>query len=408
MLTTKNRNNDVLALLLTSARLIDQPTLEQGYASSARLSTPLHKVLVMLGHVSQYKMDRALEAEDLVNQNELSTELAVKALRIAATQQLTFQQALASLGDEHKKTGNLPSASNEITDLLLEAGIISIEQIGRALNTSLETGMQMGRVLVVSREVPSLLMRAALTCALLVQEEKLGKLSAISAIRAVRNTLWSVEQVLFQYNLHRDEPDQGPKLHELFSMAGFVCESDMMECMEIHILRGRQIGQIFIEQGFITHEILDNALLLESMISGNSIKAFHAAEALKKAHTKQVSIYQALGELDPPAVPVQEAFTFAQLLSAADLVDRETLDELTGGQELTARQLAKKILTADLIDDKACTTALRAWSLNNEGFVANRATVEILKHCTQYDANLDEQLSARGHFVPNRMQWIWR
>ena len=408
MLTTKNRNNDILSLLLTGARLIDIPTLEQGYAASARLSTPLHKVLVMLGHVSQYKMDRALEAEMMVNGNELSTDTAVKALRIAATQQLTFQQALASLGDEHKKTGNLPSASNEITDLLLEAGIINLEQIGRALNTSLETGMQMGRVLVFQREVPSIVMKAALTCALLVQEEKLGSFEAISAIRAVRNTLWSIEQVLFQYNLYKEEPDQGPKLSELFSMAGFVSESDAMECLEIHILRGRQIGQIYIEQGFITHETLDNAMLLQSMISGNSIKAFHAAEALKNAHTKQVSIYQALGELEPPAVPLQEAFTFAQLLSAGELVDREVLEELIGGQELTARQLAKKVLCAELIDDKACTTALRCWSLNKEGFIANRACVEILKHCVTYDANLDEQLSARGHFVPNRMQWIWR
>ncbi len=306
------------------------------------------------------------------------------------------------------KTGNMPSASNEITDLLLEAGIINLEQIGRALNTSLETGMQMGRVLVFQREVPSLVMKAALTCALMLQEEKLGTLSAISAIRAVRNTLWSIEQVLFQYNLYREEPDQGPKLNELFSMAGFVSESDAMECMEIHILRGRQIGQIYIEQGLITHEILDNAMLLLSMISGNSIKAFHAAEALKNAHAKQVSIYQALGELDPPAVPLQEPLTFAQMLIAGELIDREVLDELIGGQEFTARQLAKKVLAANLVDDKACTTALRCWSLNKEGFVSNRSSVEILKHCVTYDASLDEQLHARGHFVPNRMQWIWR
>jgi hypothetical protein len=408
MLTTKHRNNDILSLLLTGARLIDMPTLEQGYAASARLSTPLHKVLVMLGHVSQYKMDRALEAESMVNQNELSTDLAVKALRIAATQQLTFQQALASLGDEHKKTGNLPSASNEITDLLLEAGVINLEQIGRALKTSLETGMQMGRVLVFQREVPSMVMKAALTCALMIQEEKIETFAALSAIRAVRNTLWSIEQVLFQYDLYREEPDQGPRLNELFSMAGFVSESDAMECMEIHILRGRQIGQIFVEQGLITHEILDNAMLLQSMISGNSIKAYHAAEVLKNAHARQVSIYQALGELDPPAVPLQEALSFAQMLTAGDLVDRETLDELIGAAELTARQLAKKVLCADLVDDKSCTTALRCWSMNKEGFIANRVCVEILKHCVRYDANLDEQLSARGHFVPNRMQWIWR
>ncbi len=43
---------------------------------------------------------------------------------------------------------------------------------------------------------------------------------------------------------------------ELFAMAGFISESDLMECLELHILRGRQIGQIFIEQGLINNEIL--------------------------------------------------------------------------------------------------------------------------------------------------------
>lgn len=404
---TKNRN-EVLSLLLTGARLIDMPTLEQGYASSARLSTPLHKVLVMLGFVSQFKMDRVLHAETMIRVHELSPDIAVKALRIATTQQLTFEEALNALGDEHKKTQLMPSASNQITDLLLEAGCINHEQIGRALKTSLENGMQMGRVLVFHRDVTSQVMKAALTCCMLLQEEKIGMASAIEAVKHVRNTNMSVEQAMFQHNIHHEEPGQGPRIHELFAMAGFVSDTDLMECLELHILRGRQIGQIFIEQGLVNSEVLENAIVLQGMIASGAIKAYHAASALRTAYNKEISIYQALGELQPPVSPLETPLTFAELLLAANLVKRETYDSYFEGLELTSRQIAKKLLAAGTLNDKTCVTALRCLSLNNEGFLANKDTIEILRHCVSYDANLDEQLASWAHFAPTRMQWIWR
>ncbi|MBX9949022.1 MAG: hypothetical protein K2Y39_07660, partial [Candidatus Obscuribacterales bacterium] len=404
---TKNRN-EVLSLLLTGARLIDMPTLEQGYASSARLSTPLHKVLVMLGYVSQFKMDRVLHAETMIRVNELSPEIAVKALRMATTQQLTFEEALSALGDEHKKTQLMPSASNEITDLLVEAGCINNEQIGRALKTSLENGMQMGRVLVFHRDVTSQVMKAALSCCMLMQEEKIGLASAVEAVKHVRKTNMTVEQVLFQHNIYHEEPGQGPRVHELFAMAGFVSDTDMMECLELHILRGRQIGQIFIEQGLVNRDVLENAIVLQGMIASGAIKAFHAAEALRTAYNKEISIYQALGELNPPACPPTPCLTFGELLLGANLVKPETYDNYFEGLELTSRQIAKKLLAAGTLSDKACVTALRCLSLNNEGFLSNKDTIEILRHCVSYDANLDEQLATWAHFAPTRMQWIWR
>lgn len=404
---TKNRN-EVLSLLLTGARLIDMPTLEQGYASSARLSTPLHKVLVMLGFVSQFKMDRVLHAETMIRVHELSSDLAVKALRIATTQQLTFEEALDALGDEHKKTQLMPTASNEITNLLVEAGCINNEQIGRALKTSLENGMQMGRVLVFHRDVTSQVMKAAIACCMLMQEEKIGLASAVEAVKHVRKTNQSVEQVMFQHNIYHEEPGQGPRIHELFAMAGFVSDTDLMECLELHVLRGRQIGQLFIEQGLINSTVLENAIVLQGMVASGAIKAYHAAEALKTSYNKEVSIYQALGELNPPAFPATPNLTFGELLLSANLVKRETYDSYFEGLELCSRQMAKKLLAAGTINDKTCVTALRVLSLNNEGFISNKDAVEILRHVVSYDANLDEQLAAWAHFAPNRMQWIWR
>lgn len=404
---TKNRN-DVLSMLVTGAGLVDLKQIDQAYASVDRLDTPLHKVLVMLGYISQFKMDRVLCAEAMIRENALSPDMAVKALRLATAQQLTFEAALAHLTEEHRKTQVLPSASNEITDLLLKVGFINKEQIGRAVKVFLETGMQMGRVLVFQKDVSSNVMKAVLTCALMIQDEKITEEAAVQVLNVVKNTGVTIEQAMFEQGVFFEEAGQGPKIGELFAMAGFVSDSDMLECLEIHVLRGRQLGQILIEQGLVDHETMENAVTLQGMMASNSIHAFDAAKALKRAFAKKVSIYQALGELSPPAMPKAQPLTFSEVLVDSHLVDNSVLERLTEGQDLVAVQIAKKILAAGLMTDKICFTALRCWSLNKEGFLTNTDTLDVLKQCVSYNANLDEQLPSWGFFVPNRMQWIWK
>ena len=99
---------------------------------------------------------------------------------------------------------------------------------------------------------------------------------------------------------------------------------------------------------------------------------------------------------------------FGELLVAANILSQKTVDSLLDGLELSARQIARKLLSTGYLSDKSCVIALRCLSLNTEGFLANKDCAEILRQCVSYDANLDEQLAAWGHFVPNRMQWIWR
>lgn len=404
---TKNRN-DILCMLLTGAGIADLKTIDQGYTSADRLETALHKVLVMGGFVSQYKMDRALAAETMIKQSKISTDLAIKALRLATTQQLTFEEAVSRLDDGHKKTQLLPSVTNEITDLMVNAGLVTKEKIGAAIKVSLETGMQVSRVLVFQKDVTSLIMRSVLNCCLFIQDEKLTQDAALRALDVVKRTGVSVEQALFELGLYYEEPGQPPKIGELFEMAGFVSDSDMLECLEIHVLRGRQLGQIFLEQGLVNHQTLEDAIVLQGMIGPNSIKAYHAAIALKQANAKQISVYQALAEIDPPAMPAVAPLKFDELIVNAGLMDVETMKSLIGEEELTAVQIAKRLLAAEYLGDRNCFAALRCFSLNKEGLVSNVGIAQVLKRCLISHVSLDESLRSHGYYVPTRFQWIWR
>jgi len=400
-------SDDTLPILLTGANMIDAGVLEEGRRTAARLNTTLDRALVLSGHLTPGKMDKALQAWQLVRTNMLSVETAVKALRLAMLDNLSVEDALRCLGDHHKKTQKIPTISNRITRLLVDAGLVSHEKVQAAIEQSLETGIQMGRVLVFRNDITATLMQAVLSSLILIDEGKINRDDALYAIGCMGNRKVTVEQVLFEQDVYKEEPGQVVKLAELFTMAGFVGDSDLLECLEIHLLKGEELSLVFVEQGLVTNHLFETAIMLQGMVSNGTLTAFQAAEALKQSSAKGITVYQAIAELNPPPQRHQP-LKFEELFVASGVVSRSPLNIVLNATPQTPLQAAKKILSARLTSDEMIFAGLRCYSLNKEGFLSNENTVHALQLCYSNKVDLDDALPALGHQVPARMQFIWR
>jgi len=253
-----NKNEaDTLSLLLAGASLVEERHLQDAVASAKKMKIGVAQALIMLGYAEQAKLEKAIAAEKMVKTGMISVETALKALRIATMDQMSLDAAIRTLTPNHQKTQRLPTISNAITQILQASEIIGSEQIGQALQKSLDTGMQMGRILVLDRAVSSSQMKAALTAIIMSREKKITSAEAVKAVKIIGNRRVSLEQVLFELGLFKEEPGQIIRIGELFSMAGFISESDMLECLEIHILKGQQLGQIFVEQGHVSNDLIE-------------------------------------------------------------------------------------------------------------------------------------------------------
>lgn len=399
--------SDTLVLLLTGTNTVDAPKIDEAVKSAKNLNVPLERALIMLGHASEHSLKSIMEAQDMIKSGKISLDMAVKALRFAKQNHLDLNEAINVLSSVHKKTQTVSSITNDLTALLLDAGMINQEQLGRALTRAADSGMQMGRILVLNRDLSSWMMLAALNSQILVRDGKITKEDAIQGLQAVGRRRVSIEQALFELGLYREPVGQTVRIGELCMMAGFMSESDMLECLEIEIVKEKQFGQILLEQGHVTHSLLEAAVYLQDMVSNDTLRAYQAAEALKQVRLREVSVYQAVAELQPPPQLTPPIPKMGPFLVEAGLATEEAIKKLTDFDEESSIKLGKKMLGGGLMNEPTLYIALRTYSLLREGFLATDQAVQALQYTQKGGVGLDEAIVKLGWIVPTRMQWIW-
>jgi len=398
---------DSIGTLFVGAGFVSPQQLDEAKKTSNSLNVPVERALIMLKMVSDANVDRVQEANALVQDGTISVDMGVRALRLARQHNMNIKDAIGVLGEVHKKTGRVQAITTPLTDLLLSCNMITMEQIGRAVQQAKDTGMQIGRILVLNRDVSSWMMTAALNSLILVREGKIDKEQAKQALTTVGHRRISVEQALFELGLYVEKEGQTVRIGELVAMAGFLSDSDMLECLEIELVKEKQFGQILLEQGIVTHELLEAAIVLQDMVANSTLKAYQAGEALKNVRDRQVMVYQAVAELNPPPQAPPEKLSPSELLVRSGLADQNTIDSLGCGAEASSIRVGKKVLSAGIISESFLYLALRTYSLFRQGYLSADQTVKALAQCKEGNISLDEALAKLGWYVPARMQWVW-
>lgn len=393
--------------LFVGAGFISPSQLEEAKKTASSLNVPLERALIMLKMVIDDSVQKVLEADDMVANGVISVDMAVRALRLARQHSMSLEDAVGTLGQVHKKTGRVQTITTPLTELLLKANMVTGEQVGRAIQQAQDTGMQTGRILVLNRDVSSWMMTAALNALILVRDGKIDKEQAQKALTTVGHRRISIEQALFELGLYVEKEGRTIKLGELAAMAGFLSDSDMLECLEIELVKEKQFGQILLEQGVVTHDLLEASIILQDMVANDTLKPFQAADALKTVRETQVSVYQAVAELDPPAQAPQKPLSPSELLVNSGLVEEDKMKELVPEEVASSIKVGKKVLAAGVISESFLYLALRTYSLFKQGYLSADQAVEALAKCKQDKVSLDEALAKLGWSVPARMQWIW-
>jgi hypothetical protein len=163
--------SDTLSILLTGTNTVDHQQIDEASKSARQMNVPVERALIMLGHASEHSLRSIIQAQEMIKDGKITIDMAVKALRFAKQNHLDLDEAVNVLNSVHKKTMVVSSITNDLTRLLLESAMINQEQLGRALTRSSESGMQMGRILVLNRDLSSWMMLSALNAQILVRDK---------------------------------------------------------------------------------------------------------------------------------------------------------------------------------------------------------------------------------------------
>lgn len=204
------------------------------------------------------------------------------------------------------------------------------------------------------------------------------------------------------HGFYRPPVRQSVKLGELLVLSGLVNEGDLMNALELGLMKEQPIGQILVESGYISKEILSAALKLQQMVTNGTLNALQASEAIRQVATRNYSIAQAVAELGLLKFDANETIRLGEILKASGVI---TDDDINKAIDLSSRNSAlvgKMLLVTGMIDEQMLHASLRCQFLLREGFLKMEQATHALKHCQSNRCNFDDALRELGYELNTR------
>jgi hypothetical protein len=264
-------------------------------------------------------------------------------------------------------------------DMLLDAGLLSEQDLHEAAQLAIEISLPLGKVLVMSGFIGEVLLQKVIQAQSMVKDQLITMSMARDAIKVVANEGIPLDVALVRLGFVPHETQTTNKLGELLLDSGIVSYEQINDALKSTADTGLPLGRVLVLTGHLKEEILWAALNAQVLIRDGKITRQQAIAGLKSALRRHLSIEQALDEhgiLRPGShnkIKLGELLVMSSVLKESDIMDALELGILHNkplGQVLTEKKLINKDTLA---------SALRLQEMVDNGTLSPVGSAEVLK-----------------------------
>ncbi len=384
--------------LMIDSGIVSEDSFHEALQMAKMTGMPVGRMLVLTG-VSEAMLQATVQVQSLLKDGLVARDVACKALRMVAREDISLDDALVQLNWSQKET---VGGGNKLGELLVESGFVTPQQLETALQQSFATGLPFGRLLVLSGDLSEPHLSAALNAQILIRDSKVTKEQACEALRSARAKQTSVEMSLAAKGYLQLPSKHNLRLGELLEMAGVLAQSELMNAVEIGLVNQSPIGQILVELGYMSEQLLHCALSLQTLVGERTLQPLQAAEVLKEVHRKGYSLQEAIFAVQQdsnekrPRIPLTGFLQMVGMINDDDI--RRALDLALENSQVMGRML----LITGAIDESTLQTAMRCNFLINEALLAPDDAGKAFNLCQRTGRTLDESLEELGIVIGGR------
>lgn len=390
-------NSRKLSELLIDLQALSPEEIAEAVIIARQINLPLGRALVLSNKMTEHELRTIKQIQSLIKENALDISKARQLLKFVTKDGHDLADAMQALGVSIRQ-GDEPISRSKFGSLLVDAGIVSAEQLDEALRIGYETGTPVGRMLVVSGVVNHSVIARALEIQVMLREDKMIYSEAVDLLKAESLRVLPVEQSAEQRGFTRDNSNKRVRLGELLMLAGVLTEGDMLNVLEIGLTATRSLGDTLIERGLIAKPVLDLALKMQGMISDGSIEIRAAAATLQElASTGK--------ELDPAKLLEADKgeIRLGDLLQQTGLVDDDDIRDAIDLSSTFPAVIGKMLVVAGSIDEGTLLAALRCqFLMRNKAITEDQAT-QGLVYAQRHRISLDDALEELGIRIPAQL-----
>lgn len=322
--------------MLVALGALTSSDLSEARQISRTLKQPVLKVLVQSGFMMEQELNDAVEAVRQVEPGRLAEDIAKAAYNRARQKGITFAQALKEvtfipedltpisqpvffnqlpnnnpsnndppqiqrvpLPKQQPWTGHmikLETTDTTIASLMADSGIVSCEIGETAAKAALEKRMPVEEILLKSGQISEAAYKTVAQLRELLEAKTIQPLVAQEILRKVVSRNITVERALAEMGLMRCDGSVHIRLGEILMLAGFVQETDLEEALKLATWNDTLLGKMLTVCGYVSSEVVINALQCQFLIREGLIKVEQAVIALHYCERCRTTIDDAIAE----------------------------------------------------------------------------------------------------------------
>ncbi|MBA3858953.1 MAG: hypothetical protein C0507_18770 [Cyanobacteria bacterium PR.3.49] len=195
--------NIMIGDLLVRSGLVTSADLTEAMQVSRRLGMPIGRVLTMSGNITPDTFQLALEAQSLIRDGVVPVEIGIEALGVASRDRQPLKDALGRVHHPHQG-----GSTNRLGELLVDALIITPDQLDQALKISVESGLPLGGTLVTQGIIHASLLPTVLRAQEQIRDGVVTREAAIEELKAAMK-IWAKAEAAMKLS---DYAHEGPAI----------------------------------------------------------------------------------------------------------------------------------------------------------------------------------------------------
>lgn len=181
----------LIGQLMVQSGIIDEDLLTIALEKSKDCRVKIGQILLYSGLISDHELKAVLVALELIRNSQVNYEQAIEALQLVSQQRFPYQATLAKA-----RWLKICERENELPKLMLDAGVIGMQELGLALASSIDQEESFGRALLRAGNVDQRARVAAVEAIVLCRTGVITYQHAVAALRAAFRTKLPVRELV--------------------------------------------------------------------------------------------------------------------------------------------------------------------------------------------------------------------
>jgi hypothetical protein len=384
--------------LLVRLSLVSERDLNDALQVAPQFGLPLGRTLVLSGRISESELQLAVELQPLIGQNICSLERAKEAAKLVRGKGLLPAEALKTIGVQ----GSTDKAT--LGSLLVDAGFISAEQVDNAQKISYETGMRLGRVLILNNLISHSLLTQALDLQGMVRQGRMSLPQAVEMLVASgpkhaspANISPNISLRLEAHGLSPSPAKKQVRFGEFLVMSGLASENEILNAMETSLSKQLSLGEAIVALGLISQSLFKKAESLHEQVSQGEVTLKQATDEIYRLIHGDKSGSK-VGGADTDSLPSP---VLGELLKMTGFVNDT---DITEAIELSSRYpalIGKMLVVSGAIDEATLIASLRCQYLLKHRYLGVDQAVQALQYTRKNKVSFDDAMEELGIAKPS-------